>query len=510
MENIIEYTLVALGLLLFFFQNNAKIFSVLLTVTGVSLLLLLSNGFTTDPSVPMMLYALSGVLILGLIVSFLPEKWAKNGLILAVGLPALLPIGAKAVFQEFEMNWDFKAAVFVMIGSYIPFLVAVKQYFGEKWFNIDVKLYDKAVKVIFLSFLAFGALFLFSTFGLVLLAVGLLAGGIASRDKDLSALGVAAFGISWVIAKTTGVPEFDFVFLKGNFWMGLIAGFGLALLDESGKKSRFLISWLIPVLIGIFFIALGRINPNFGGIPTLIGLVLGLSLSLFSNFNSRNTAETVFPLLFFFVGIHGVTAKLLEQKKVEVKTLIEQPKAETAAKEVDIFELETVPLEAALAGSWKSVAESSKLTFELGPKGGRTSGAIRKFSVDMQINAAGEPEKLNVAMDAVSLTTYDDIRDESVLSEEFIDTEEHPSISWKATRFTKKGENYAVDGELTFMGVTKKINLEIRFVSNVKKDGKEYLVFVGKSQLDRVAFGMSSDPKIGNVVDIQFEVALVK
>ncbi len=510
MESTFEFILIGLALLLIAFKNNNKLFQALFAFSAVILLLILFQGFGEDPSVVMMRTALVSTLFLGYFASFLPEKWLKKGAVLVVGLPALIPIGAKAVFQDFEVIWDSKLFVLVAFGSVIPLIVWVKQYVGERWFSIDTAIYNKAVKVILLGFLIFGALFLFSTFGLVALATGVLAAGLASKDKDLLAIGTALAAISWVVVKTTGIPDFDFVFLKGNFWMGLITGFGLFLLNRSGKNTPLLISYLIPLAIGFLFIGLGKVNPNFGGIPTLIGIILGLALAFVADISEDNKVLKALPLIFVFVGLTGVTTELLKQEELKVETLIEQPETKATAEVKDIFEMDVVSLSADHQGNWKSVQDNSKLTFELGPKGSRTQGAIAKFDVQAGFGSTGDLEDIQVKMDANSLTTFDAIRDESVLSEEFINAKKFSTIVYSSKSVVKKGENYLVSGELNFMGIKQAVNLEVRFVSKLKKDGKEYLVFVGKSGVDRVAHGMTSDPKIGNLVDIQFEIALSK
>jgi polyisoprenoid-binding protein YceI len=63
-------------------------------------------------------------------------------------------------------------------------------------------------------------------------------------------------------------------------------------------------------------------------------------------------------------------------------------------------------------------------------------------------------------------------------------------------------------GDFTMMGKTKELVLEMKYLG-IGKDSKNP-VFIGRSSLNRVDFGMKSDPKEGNVVDFQFKVELVK
>jgi polyisoprenoid-binding protein YceI len=194
---------------------------------------------------------------------------------------------------------------------------------------------------------------------------------------------------------------------------------------------------------------------------------------------------------------------------LKVETLLDNSENQSTAKK-DVMDIPAIALSAGDAGAWKSIAANSKLEFEVGPPASRTAGAIKDFSVDIQLDKAGVLNSLDVKMKCNSLTTFNDIRDESVLGDEFIKCEKYPEITYRSREIQKMGEDYKIIGDLEFGGEKAEVVLDLRFVSKVNKDGDEVLVFVGKSMVDRTKHGMTSDSKIGDLVDITFEVAVAR
>ncbi|MNY02037.1 hypothetical protein D3C86_1345940 [compost metagenome] len=201
---------------------------------------------------------------------------------------------------------------------------------------------------------------------------------------------------------------------------------------------------------------------------------------------------------------------LFQPEKLKVETLLTDSSTSTNTKAAkkDVMDIPAIALTDGDAGAWKSVAANSKLEFEVGPPASRTAGAIKEFKVDLQLDKAGVLNSIEVEMKSSSLTTFNDIRDESVLSNEFINSEKFPKITYKSKKIQKVGEDYKVTGDLEFVGTKVEVVSNLRFVSKINKDGKEMLVFVGKLVVDRTKHSMTSDSKIGDLVDVTFEVAL--
>ena len=110
----------------------------------------------------------------------------------------------------------------------------------------------------------------------------------------------------------------------------------------------------------------------------------------------------------------------------------------------------------------------------------------------------GNPEdltggKINFKIDAASINTNSEDRDNHLRSGEFFDTETYPSITFVSTDIVKKDDNeYNVTGELTIKGETKKITFEAEYEGSGKNPwGVEVAAFEVEGKISRKEFGLT-------------------
>lgn len=506
MESYLGISVAILALVSTLIYKQGKYLQIIMSLLLVSLLFVLMKGFEEDPSVGMISYTMYGMVFYGLVVSFLAEKWRKF-LPYTVGLLALIPIGAKAVYQEFVIVWGIEVASFAIAGSLVPLLVDVKTKIATRFFHVENQAFSKGVLLLFFGIFAFAATFFASTFGLILFATGFTGSMIAKRSlKDIQ-IAVAVFSLCWMLFSFYELEGVSDSLLKGNLWMGILVGVGAFWLSRSfAKNERWMfLGWIIPLFIIAFVTSFGFLNEHFGGITTWIGAIIGTSIALALQETSNEKPLFIGTFIpFFLIGLTFTVHSIFQKPKEVVNTLI--PKTQTSEKEVDPMSLPAIPIQA--TGTWKSLADNSNLTFELGPVSTRTEGKFTQFEVALTFDEASNPTTIDVTIDATSLTTFNSMRDESVLSDDFIKSTKHPKAHYTSSSIRKEGENYFAKGVLDFVGQKIDTEIEFRFVSTTKKDGKTVLVFVGKSVIDRTKHDMKSDPKIGDLVDVRFEVAL--
>lgn len=512
MENYLGIGVGIIAIITAFFVRAAFLFKTSLSIAIICLIVALTNGFEEDPSLEMICFTLIGIIALGYVISLLPEKVRKIAPYF-VGLLALIPIGAKATYQGFEVNWTFEVAAFAIIGSIIPLFVKIKDWFAERWFGADKAEFGTAVSLIYLGIFVFAASFMVSTFGVILLAAGFFAANLGLRSNSGLQLGILLFAVAWIFFSLNSLDGDSDSLLKGNLWMGILAGLGSLWTCKSIKtqKARVFLSLFLPLLIIGILVSFGLINENFGGMPTYLGAIIGSSLALAlveQPEDAKPFHGMLLPLI--LIGFTSPVDTCLQREKLKVETLLASSDkgSKHASEKKDVMSMPAIALKDGDAGAWKSVAANSKLEFEVGPPASRTSGAIKDFTVDLQLDKAGVLKTLNVEMESGSLTTFNDIRDESVLSDEFIESEKYPKITFHSKEIRKVGEDYKITGELEFVGMKAETVVDLRFVSKVDKDGSAVLVFVGKSVVDRTKHNMTSDSKIGDLVDVTFEVAV--
>ncbi|MEZ5935908.1 MAG: YceI family protein [Alphaproteobacteria bacterium] len=124
------------------------------------------------------------------------------------------------------------------------------------------------------------------------------------------------------------------------------------------------------------------------------------------------------------------------------------------------------------------------------------SGRFNSFEGSMAYDPEGSPEdqSVTITIDAESLDTNHEKRDEHLRSKDFFDVGSYPTITFTSTGFEGDAEGGTLSGELTFLGVTKEIAFDIRRIGEGEDPwGKYRAGFEGQYTLSRSDFGMDFD-----------------
>jgi polyisoprenoid-binding protein YceI len=85
-------------------------------------------------------------------------------------------------------------------------------------------------------------------------------------------------------------------------------------------------------------------------------------------------------------------------------------------------------------------------------------GRTDKVTGSISFDPATRKGSGTITVDAKSISTGIDLRDDHMRSANWMDTEKHPTIKFATTKVThKSGNTYEVEGNLTMKGVTKKV-----------------------------------------------------
>lgn len=108
---------------------------------------------------------------------------------------------------------------------------------------------------------------------------------------------------------------------------------------------------------------------------------------------------------------------------------------------------------------------------------------------------------VDVSINAGELWSGEADRDAHLRSADFLDVENHPTITFKGTEIDLIGKNeFRVTGDLTIRGVTKRATLDVNYlgqwetpfwVDGEDKGAKTRAGFVAKTTIDRNDFGVS-------------------
>lgn len=146
---------------------------------------------------------------------------------------------------------------------------------------------------------------------------------------------------------------------------------------------------------------------------------------------------------------------------------------------------------------------------------GRFTGYEGKVFLSGEFTSASAEVKI----DAASIDTQVEARDNHLRSPDFFDVGAFPRIIFRSKRVEAAGkERYRVVGELTVKDVTREVELETEFLGRVTDPfGTERLAFSASTSIDRKDFGLTWNKAletggvlVGERVDITLDVQVVK
>jgi polyisoprenoid-binding protein YceI len=141
-------------------------------------------------------------------------------------------------------------------------------------------------------------------------------------------------------------------------------------------------------------------------------------------------------------------------------------------------------------------------------------GRFEKTSGTVTLDRAAKTGSVDIAIDTNSISTGYFKRDNDLKSPDFFDVAEYPTMTYKASSITFKGDTPAtVDGSLTLLGVTKPVKLTIdTFHCGIfPMNKKEKCGADATAEIKRSDFGMKTFlPGIGDDVKLVFEIEAYK
>lgn len=127
--------------------------------------------------------------------------------------------------------------------------------------------------------------------------------------------------------------------------------------------------------------------------------------------------------------------------------------------------------------------------------------------------------QVDVAIDASTVNTRDEKRDEHLRSNDFFGAGDHPMITFTSTRIVPKGgKEFDIIGDLTIKGVTRQVKLDAEFEGEgVNPWGQTVAGYSAETKINREDYGVtwnaaleSGGVIVSNEVRIKLDVELTK
>ena len=124
----------------------------------------------------------------------------------------------------------------------------------------------------------------------------------------------------------------------------------------------------------------------------------------------------------------------------------------------------------------------------------KVKGHFNKWSGVLLVDDANPAgSKAEVTIDAASIDTREQQRDDHLRSADFFDAASHPTLTFTSTRVEKvSDEEYKVTGNLTIRGVTREVVLATDYLGKSKDPwGGERIGFSAKTSINRKDYGLA-------------------
>ncbi len=131
----------------------------------------------------------------------------------------------------------------------------------------------------------------------------------------------------------------------------------------------------------------------------------------------------------------------------------------------------------------------------------KVRGNFTEFEGAIVIGDTPESSSVNATVQAGSITTANEMRDGHLLSPDFLDRENHPTLTLVSTSVAAKGgDNYAVVADLTIRGVTKSVTFDLEYLGTGPSmtPGVNVAGFEARAEIDRRDFGVSFEGTLEN------------
>ena len=142
-------------------------------------------------------------------------------------------------------------------------------------------------------------------------------------------------------------------------------------------------------------------------------------------------------------------------------------------------------------------------------------GAFTKVSGTVKYDPANPGKSsIQATIDAASVDTRVEMRDNDLRSPNFLDVQKYPTISFTSKKVEGAGEGkLRVTGDLTIHGVTKEVVLEVDGSTAPMKDpwGNLRMGASATTKINRQDFGVSGRPGIvGDEISLTLDVEMIK
>ena len=170
--------------------------------------------------------------------------------------------------------------------------------------------------------------------------------------------------------------------------------------------------------------------------------------------------------------------------------------------------------------TWQIDPNHSEITFRVRHLVSRVPGTFTSWGGTIFADPADLGSgRVEVTIDAASITTRNERRDADLRSPNFFAVDSFPKITFKSTGVDARGTSLTVAGDLTMRGVTKPVTLTGDFggVTGSPEPRRQRIGFSASTTINRLDFGVSWNRAVegggvllGNDVEITINIEAIR
>jgi len=152
---------------------------------------------------------------------------------------------------------------------------------------------------------------------------------------------------------------------------------------------------------------------------------------------------------------------------------------------------------------YKPTEDGSSIKFKIKNFGLETGGSFTGLEGTISFDPNDlSKDSFNLSVDAGSINTDNNMRDNHLKKEDYFDVQNYPRIRFVSTRVTvDNNAHFTVTGMLTIKNTTREITLP--FTATPKNEG---YIFTGEFRINRKDFKVGGSSTISNALTVQFTV----
>lgn len=122
----------------------------------------------------------------------------------------------------------------------------------------------------------------------------------------------------------------------------------------------------------------------------------------------------------------------------------------------------------------------------------KVRGRFAEFQGQIEIADDVTQSSAQATIQAASIDTRDENRDAHLRSGDFFDVETYPELTFASTGVRREGDAWLLDGELTIVGRTQPVTLEVEFEGGAPDPwGNQRIGFAASTKINREDFGLT-------------------